>query len=160
MVARPLPLRRLFVSSDRLKDLLGRIRQNEAMTARVRALLPVDLAAHLVAALLQDGRLLLLASSPAWASRLRFSVPQLRHGLAKIRDIRVAVLPETHAKPRRPQVKAWRTPTFSAEVAEQIRAVAATLTDPQLKSAMLRLAAHSEGQRDLRSYQEAGTGRI
>jgi len=154
-----LSLRHLLVSSAPLSNLLSRIRQNEAMTAQIRALLPADLAPHLAAALMQGGRLVLLAPSPVWASRLRFAVPHLRDGLAEILDIRVKVLPETPAKPdalRRPR----RARNLSPQTAEQIRVVAATPSDPELGAALRRLAAHSDGRLAPASRQETGTGRM
>ena len=152
------PLHRLLASSEPLRGLLTRVRQNKALTDQVKALLPTDLAPHLAAALMQDGRLVLFSHSPIWASRLRFAVPRLCEGLAEIIEVRIKVLPEISAKPntqRRPR----RARNISPQTAEQIRVVAAAISsDPGLSAALRHLATRSEERMNPASPQETGTG--
>jgi len=57
----------------RLKKLIRRARDMETLTTALRAALAEDLAENLLAANLHDdGLLVLVCSTPAWASRMRF----------------------------------------------------------------------------------------
>ena len=143
MTSRPLSVRRVLESNEQFTRLLQRARENQHNTERVQRLLPTDLARHLSAALFKEDRLVLLTTSPVWASRLRFAEPGLRASLNHVGEIRVKVLPMSGtARPPmhdRPGVR-----TLSARSAEQIRTIAAAVSDPQLSQALLHLATHNE----------------
>jgi hypothetical protein len=88
MRAGPGALGRLADSAQQRCDLAGLL----------RAALPADSAAALLGVnLREDGTLVLTASSPAWASRLRFESGQLlaraQERLPEARRVRVRVLP-------------------------------------------------------------------
>ncbi len=62
-----------------LAGLVERARAMETLTAAVRAALPEEARAHLVsAAQREDGTLVLVTESSAWAARLRFSSDEAR----------------------------------------------------------------------------------
>ncbi|HKK22580.1 MAG TPA: DciA family protein, partial [Pseudohaliea sp.] len=62
-----------------LAGLVQRARALETLTAAVRAALPEEVRAHLVsAAPREDGTLVLVTESSAWAARLRFSSDEAR----------------------------------------------------------------------------------
>jgi hypothetical protein len=74
-----------FMTATKLENLLKRgpgssldklvqhAQKMESLTAVLKTALPSDVAEHLVAAnISEDGELVLIGSSPAWASRLRF----------------------------------------------------------------------------------------
>jgi hypothetical protein len=152
---RPKPLRSLLEASVRLRPLLGRLRADQALTVRVRGLLPEDLAAHLEGVRTRDGALVLLTASPVWASRLRFAAPALRRAMPETRGIGVKVIPRSSPEGRdRPR----RLRTISAATAQLICSMAAAQGHPELREALLRLASHSqEGQR---GAQDTATGRM
>lgn len=59
--------------SGQLGSVLKRAREMDILTEKVRSLLSLELAENLESASLRDsGELVLLASSSAWAARLRF----------------------------------------------------------------------------------------
>jgi len=61
-----------------LDKIIQRAQNMDSLTSSLQAILPADLAANLVAAnVREDGNLVLVCSSPAWASRLRFEAEQL-----------------------------------------------------------------------------------
>lgn len=85
---RPHSLSELLDTGD-LADLATEARNRASLTARIRALLPTDEAAHLVAASLNEaGELLLMMDSSAWAARVRYRADEL--GATRLR---VRVLP-------------------------------------------------------------------
>jgi hypothetical protein len=143
MTARPLSVRRVLESNEQFASLLQRVRENRRSTEQVQRLLPADLAGHVTAALFEEGRLVLLTTSPVWASRLRFAEPGLRASLNHIGEIRVKVLPLSGTA-RPPMRNRRRASALSAHSAEQIRAIAAVVSDPQLSQALLQLASHGE----------------
>jgi hypothetical protein len=78
-----------LLSRGDLKFLADEARRREALTARVRALLPPEEAAHLVSAgATADNELTLVMDSPAWAARVRYRAEEL--GAERVR---VRVLP-------------------------------------------------------------------
>lgn len=86
---RPLSLLELLGTGN-LADLAAEARRRENLTARIRALLPVEEAAHLVAAnLTENGELLLLMDSSAWAARVRYRADELN-----AEKLNVRVLPQ------------------------------------------------------------------
>lgn len=143
MIARPLSVHHVLESNRQLAELLQRAREIRRSTEQVRRQLPPDLAGHVTAAQFEEGRLVLLTDSPVWASRLRFAEPGLRASLNHVGEIKVKVLPSggmiRTRKRSRPGVR-----TLSAQSAEQIRAIAAAVSDPQLTRALLKLAAHGD----------------
>ncbi len=61
-----------------LRDIVGRARRMSDLAAALAAALPADQAAGVVAANVRDdGELVVIAASPAWASRLRYETAAL-----------------------------------------------------------------------------------
>jgi len=80
-----------------LDKIIQRAQNMDSLTGALQAGLPADLAANLVAAnVREDGNLVLVCSSPAWASRLRFETDQLieiaRKTGANVSDCSVRVI--------------------------------------------------------------------
>jgi hypothetical protein len=67
-------------------DIVQKARDAESLTARVQRLLPADLAAHLVGVRLDDGCLVLMADSSAWAARLKYHARDLMIPLREVCD--------------------------------------------------------------------------
>ena len=67
-----------LLSRGELRSLADEARQRESLTERIRSLLPADEAAHLMSAgHNDDGQLILLMDSSAWAARVRFRAEEL-----------------------------------------------------------------------------------
>ena len=105
-------------------------------------LLPAPLKDHCRVLAIRDETLVLATSSPVWAARLRFHAPLLvkqlsSHQTVKLCTVRVRVRPpEKHSPPPRRQ-PALRPGKAGAAALQQ---VAQTISDPGLKTALLRLA--------------------
>ena len=143
MNSRPITLRRFLESNRQFGNLLHRLRESQLTIDRVRKFLPTDLAPHLSAALQDGEQLILFTESPVWATRLRFVVPALRVSLAPLQKIKIRVVP-AGGSPTRARVKTGlRVRTLSRQSADQVRNIAATVSDPHLSQALRRLASHS-----------------
>ena len=80
-----------LLETGHLADLAEEARRRGGLTERIRALLPADEAAHLVAANTSDtGDLVLMMDSSVWAARVRYRAEDLGAG-----RLRVRVLPQT-----------------------------------------------------------------
>lgn len=95
----PRQLKDLLAGSD-LSRLVERAREAGELDARVRALLPEGLGAHVTGAAFHEpeGEVVVLVDSAAWASRIRFHAPALVAQLAPRYDgavtrVRVKVRP-------------------------------------------------------------------
>jgi len=81
-----------------LKDLLAgrsiaalaeRAAATNRLARRVQALVPADIAPHIVGANLREKRLVLIVDGPAWAARIRFESPAIRRALERDHELRV-----------------------------------------------------------------------
>ena len=73
-------------SAYQLAKLLTRTERRTSWTGQLRALLPPEEAPHFEVASIQGQRLTVHASSAAWATRLRFRVPDLLPALRRLED--------------------------------------------------------------------------
>ena len=135
-----------FLRRRKLKLLQREAEAQQSLLKQVRALLTAPLEPHCTAARLSEGQLVLFADSSAWASRLRYLVPDILEGLrragveASAIRIRVALeSPSATQPPARPKQPARR---LSAANAELLLQVAASMTDPALGAALRRLGRH------------------
>jgi len=113
-----------------------------ALDALFSAQLPEPLKGHCRVLSVRDNTLVLAADSPVWAARLRFHTTQLvkqlnRQQTVKLRTVRVRVRPPE--RPRAEQVGYRAKPPGKAGLVA-LRQTAVTVSDPALKSALLRLA--------------------
>ncbi len=133
---------------------LGEVPAVAALTAHAKALdaldrtlrqcLPDPLRRQCCLADLRAGRLVFLASSPAWAAKLRFHQTAL---LAEARKIAGAPIGKFAVKvaplPPVPPEQIRRRP-LSHAAADHLRAAAHSIADPELRAAYLRLASLAE----------------
>jgi len=131
---------RLARGHGELAKLVGRARELATLAEHVRRLLGSPLDRHIQVANLENGRLTLLAHSPAWASRARFIASDLVQRLAvyntRISEIKVITRP-----PTRQQVPARRRAArISAPTARLLVDVANGLERGALRDGILRLA--------------------
>jgi hypothetical protein len=136
-------------TSGILKTLIDSCTRIEHLSKIVAEQLPDPLARHCRAIQLTNGVLTLQSDSPVWVTRLRFIGPRLletlrRHPeLGAAREIRIKVAPpvvtDVARNPLRP------LPRLSPAGAAHLRAAASTITAPDLRAALLRLAGRGQG---------------
>jgi len=142
--SKPGPVARAIGESAPVAALLARARALDALDRQLRQPLPDALRRQCRLATVQSGRIVFLASSPAWAAKLRLHQNAI---LAQARTtsglpiekfaVKVAALPPV---PREP---AKHKPLSKAS-AEHLRQVARSLADPELRAAYLKLASLAE----------------
>lgn len=115
-----------------------------ALDAQLRLSLPEPLRGHCCLADVRAGRIVFLASTPAWAAKLRLMqnllLAQARQVLGadvKVFTVKVADLAPVPPEPAR------RKP-LSPAAAEHLTAAARSLSDPELKALYLQLASLAE----------------
>lgn len=128
---------------DACGSFAGLARKAAALDALDRALrqtLPLPLRDEVRFANLRGGRLLFLASTPAWATRLRLLQAQIlaaARGLgirAETLGVKVSPLPRIELEPE-------RTRTLSPAAAAHLHAAATATADPEWRELFGRLAA-------------------
>ena len=132
----------LLRADPSLQALLERAREVEETADKVRNALPPQLGTHVRTVRINQKMVVIYADSPAWASRIRYLAGQIIRALRDkgvlVDGVKAAVLvPES---PRRTRLKRHKPRRLSAENARLIQASAEAIRDPELKSAMLRLA--------------------
>jgi hypothetical protein len=123
--------------------LAHRARELDMLDRQLRATLPVPLRDHVRLADLRDGRLVFLAPSSAWASRVRLYQAQILEAAraigAQAHSVAVKVAPLPVEPPGPDPLK-----PLSAGAARHLRAAAASLSDPTLRDLFLGLASVAE----------------
>ncbi|MEO8959798.1 MAG: DUF721 domain-containing protein [Rudaea sp.] len=114
----------------------------EALDRALRQTLPSPLREQVRFANLRNDRLVFLASSPAWASRLRLMQTQIL-ATANAIDIRASSV-TVKVAPQPPAVMVPdRSKPLSPAAATHLRAAAASSTDPEMQALFLGLASLS-----------------
>ena len=139
MARSPKSVRHLLKDKPTLKLLELEISAQKALLAKVRRLLPDDLATHCAAAQLHGPQLVLHTDSPVWATRLRYLAPQvlslLRSDFPSLSEVKIRVLIP------RPAARPPRRPARKSDVAAAIIHDSALDTKPEpLRDALLRLS--------------------
>lgn len=127
-----------------LDALASRAQALDALDARLRRLMPTAVAGEVRLADVRNGRLVFLASSPTWASRLRLCQAALLTeactALAGTVDLLVVKVAPLRSVPAEP---AGRKP-LSRTTAQHLRAAADTVRDPELRALYLHLASFAD----------------
>ena len=130
-------------------ELVTHARQLGHLSDIIQAMLEPSLADHCHLAHFDGSRMVIVADSPAWATRLRFSIDTLVSQLQqysnkfhRLSKIEVAVRPQL---PDLPQVNVVER-TISVEAAQYIEESAAGVEDPDLKQALQRLASRQKSK--------------
>jgi hypothetical protein len=144
----PLKINHLL-GTGRLAGLLARSREQRKLDALLSELLPEPLNAHCHILSISNSILVLAADSPVWAARLRFHAPQLARQLvqrmsAKRLTIHVRVRPPETALPVPPRKPVSGRPGRQGVAA--LQQAAQSVSDPELKTALLRLARRDTGR--------------
>ncbi len=83
---RPKSLKDLLAANS-LSRLVEQASATDVLTRRVQALLPAEIAPHVLSANFRDQRLIVLVDAAVWAARVRFESATLRRGLAESHDV-------------------------------------------------------------------------
>ncbi len=135
----PAPGPRGIADCGSLRGLFERAAVLTELDRQLRQHLPPTLAGQIRLGNVHGGRLVFVASSAAWASRLRLeqaAILRLARTLgvdARTLTIKVAPLPP-------PPPEAAAGPSLSPAAARHLRAAAAGITDPELRERFLALA--------------------
>ena len=135
--------------NDHIADLVRRAEMLGQLQSVVAQALDPELAAHCRAANLADGRLTFITTSSIWATRLRFESTKL---LDRFRDIPLTRTVRQISVKVSPFSLAWEAKNrpirpLSAASASLLRDVADTVTDPALRSALMRLSRHNRTEK-------------
>lgn len=135
----------IVVSGSTPSHLGKRLSDFDALCHRIRDSLPAPLNQHLKATVMQSGVLSLFVASPVWASRLRYTIPQLTENLQNqglmVEQVRIRILPDYVVTPSRSRSEKL---TLSRDNSEMLRHTAAAIRDPELSEALLKLSRHGE----------------
>lgn len=137
----PLQINKLLLGSQ-YSRLVSQARALMALETLLQALLPEPLKAHCRLLAIREDTLVLAADSPVWATRLRFHAPQLvkqfnRNQTVKLHTFQIRVRPPERIVPTQRRQSMSRRSKNSTTALKQ---VAQTVSDPGLKTALLRLA--------------------
>lgn len=131
-------------------ELVTHARQLGHLSSIVQAMLDSSLADHCHLAHFDGARMVIVADSPAWATRLRFSVDTLVSQLQqysnkfhRLSKIEVAVRPQLPDLPQGEVVER----SISVEAAQYIEESASGVSDPELKQALQRLASRQQDKK-------------
>lgn len=126
-------------------SLAKRARELDGLDRQLRATLPKPLRDQVRFADLRDGRLVFLAPSSAWASRVRLYQTQILDAARDMGAMAFAVAVKVAPLPVEEEVPDLHKP-LSTTAARHLRTVAATLSDPTLRDLFLGLASQAEEQ--------------
>ena len=136
-----------LLTANPLKHLVIKAQRIRAINDVLQQVLPSDLAPHCRTMSLREDTLNIEVDSSAWATRLRYLIPDLKYQLhnftttADVESIRCRVRPAAQAQPRAKN----KTPQLSQTSAHVIRSTAQSISSPTLKAALLRLADVADG---------------
>lgn len=140
------PLHKLFEEAhDDLAILITRTHQLTRWTTLLRSLLDEELAQHCYISTIENVALTVYVDSAAWATRLRFQVPQLIPQLRNVNPVfskleRVHVKVLTQSSPVTVQPLHATGPTMNSENANGINNLSNSIDDPALRQALQHLA--------------------
>lgn len=132
---------RLHDAKGQLASLMARANQLVFINRAFHAYLPTHCRPHASIVNLDPAGWIIHTDSPAWATRLRYTLPALRRQLSdhlrtEVPELKVRVRPAAAAVPCQPP----RRPTLSSDSAHLLEGTAQSLADRRLSNALLRLA--------------------
>lgn len=125
---------------DRLRSLTERAQALDALDRRLRQSLPVDLAQRVRLANVRQARLVFLVSTASVATALRLHTPELLRAAREAGVEASALTVKVATMQTVPPANTPRTPPLSTAAGEHLRAAACSVTDPELRDQLLRLA--------------------
>jgi hypothetical protein len=139
----------MLKKSGPLSRLLSQARLLATLDNQLKRLLEAPLDEHCQVLALHDQTLVVAVDSPVWAARLRFHTPRLiklfsRSLSVPVHNLRVRVCPVSGSPAPVKQPVPARRGTAGKQALLQ---AAQTVSDPELKSALQKLASHYEHNR-------------
>jgi hypothetical protein len=115
------------------------------LNQRLAKLLPEPLAQHCQIAALQQNTLIIMASSSAWATRLRLQQSKIIKGFKDIpiQSLNIQIKPEVNDQPQATQ---RRHVNMSPQTSKLLIELSETTSDPKLKQALRRLSQRARNQ--------------
>lgn len=108
--------------------------------------LPEDLNGKYYALEVKDATLYLGTRNASWAARLRYTIPQMinqlqknHKALSRVQEIKCLIMP-----PIQETTASWTATALPEGAAQSMIAIAHSVTDPDLKAALLKLAKNKE----------------
>ena len=129
---------------DRLRSLAERAQALDALDRQLRQSLPAGIAQHVRLANVRQGRLVFLVKSAALATALRLHTPELLRAAGKAGVEASALTVKVATMQPVPPDPTPRTPPLSSTARAELRAAADSVTDPELREQLLRLAVLAE----------------
>lgn len=144
----PIPVKKILAADTPARGLRHLIKRAEALAslnARLQQLLPQPMAQHCSVATLDRSRLVIVTSSPVWATRLRLLQPKIIHAFRdfRINSVTAQVIPANEPEPA-PAPRPRQAP--SPEAARLLSELADSASDPHLKRALRHLATRGGAQ--------------
>lgn len=136
------PLRtglRPVAECDPVTALVPRAMALDQLDRQLRRMLPDALGEQVRLASVQPGRIVFLATSAAWASRLRLQQAQILEAARTLGAVATAITVKVAPLPPVPRAPAERKP-LSPAAAQHLRAAAKSLSDPDTRNLFLALA--------------------
>ena len=139
----PTRVARIFSTIGSLRQLTAQADRHQELECAIAARLSLELRPHLRFGAVRDGCLVLIADSPAWATRARYFTPELLANLppepefGDVRSIRVR-LRRAAAAVENPS----RRNRLSERAGAAIESQAAATSDGRLAAALARIARH------------------
>lgn len=135
----------LSADTGHLVQLYSHTRELSALEKKLCSYLPASLRDHVRVANYDEKSLSLCTDNAAWATRLRFKIPDILNiarnkcMLDSIQTVRISVAPTEKETSNRRQA-----PRLTSETAQLLRSTAESLSDPDLRQALLQLSQHSK----------------
>ena len=124
---------------DPVTTLAPRAMALDQLDRQLRRMLPGVLGEQVRLASVQPDRIVFLATSAAWASRLRLQQAQILEAARALGAVATAITVKVAPLPPVPRVPAERKP-LSPAAARHLRAAAKSLSDPDTRNLFLALA--------------------
>lgn len=126
-------------TSGDLGSVIERANHLAALDRQLRQSLPEPLASHVRLGNVRDGRLVFLVDSPVWKAKLRLYADVIRDAAAAAGLATSGMTLKVATMQAVPPDAASLSP-LSLAARDSLRAAAATIDDPELKSQLLRMA--------------------
>lgn len=151
MVFRPLPVRApavLLREAKPLKALFSQAQRLSHLQRLFESQLQPAAREHCYVASWREGSLLLIVTDGHWATRLRYQQKRLQRDLQALEEFSSLTRILFKVQPPTVQSKAGaRSIDLSISAGENIQATAEGISDPNLRAALERLAAHAKRPR-------------
>lgn len=138
----------LLTSSKQAKGLLQRVAQNKQLTSMLQANLPSPLASFCQAGELSNNRLTIITTSPVWAAKLRYLLPNLlkqlktHQAFSQVAEITIKISNNTNQNGGQPRQR--KRASMSPQSANVIQQTAESINDKALRESLLRLSLHGK----------------